>query len=340
MIPQINPRSTVRGTFRPPKLGPHSFGITASRIAPVEPEPAAAPPDYDPRIAYLTSVVSGWAYSDGQTLAEQLIHYGLPGNSVLQIPVVNDAMLVVATAYFLRSQDGRVGIIAFRGTQPENFINWLTDADLSLRAFHFGKIHNGVYNNVQAVWNDLIDAVEAAAAEGTGEGSNGHGEPPRSPLQTLYITGHSLGAAMAVTTAARIFTPAYAHLQARVRGIYTFGQPMVGDSDFAQHYESRFGGMLFRHVFRHDVVPHLPPREVDDFRHFGQELFASKPGEGWQVSSPIRSTACVFAVATAAVALADFLARRLRVLRWLNLPYSLEDHSPQRYIEVSRHSLG
>jgi hypothetical protein len=41
----------------------------------------------------------------------------------------------------------------------------------------------------------------------------------------------------------------------------------------------------------------------------------------------------------AAIAGASFLARRLTVLERLQLPYSLEDHGPQGYIDTAHASL-
>src|SRR5271165_4403952 len=84
------------------------FGLTPPSLQPFAALPAGAAKSYDPRIAYLTAVVSAWAYSDGQTMANQLAYYGLPRCSVREFTVVNDAMLVVAAAYLVRSEDGRV----------------------------------------------------------------------------------------------------------------------------------------------------------------------------------------------------------------------------------------
>jgi hypothetical protein len=123
-----------------------------------------------------------------------------------------------------------------------------------------------------------------------------------------------------------------------VRGVYTYGQPMVGDADFCKHYERQFE--LYRHVYKKDVVPHMPPVEVGRFGHFGQEFWVVDPSDGWQNADPPRVKQCALAGAAAAIAVADFFSRRLYPLRQLPLPYSLEDHGPQGYIDTSRRSLG
>ncbi len=337
---------TAIETSRPSSATTIPFGP----VIPAIPIPATAPAgtlttprDYDVRTAYLMSLVAGWAYADGKTLANKLKFYGFPNNTVTQISVTNDAMCVVATAFFVRSEDGRTGILAFRGTEPMNFINWLTDADLTQRTFHYGRVHTGFFTNVEAVWSDVHDFIEPAIqgkapahVDGNGSG-NGHAQALQ-PLEALYITGHSLGAAMAVVAAAKIFTPEYAHWQPLVRGVYTFGQPAVGNEQFAQHYQAAFGKMLYRHVYRHDVVPRLPPLTTDHFSHFGEERFATSASATWETDGSIRAKQCLFVLATSIIAVADFFSRRIHYLNHLELPYSLDDHSPSRYIEVSRAS--
>jgi hypothetical protein len=320
----------TRGTFHSISRGQFPFGLASPRLPDMS---TTLSHDYDQRVAYLLSVVSAWVYSDGQTLADKLQYYGFPaGTTVEEMPVVNDALLVVATAFLIRSADRRVGILAFRGTEPSNVINWLTDADTTLRPFHGGRIHSGFYANVEALWGYIDQKITAAMGSQNG---NGHGEG----LRTLYITGHSLGAAMAVIAAARIFTPEYADWQPLVMGVYTFGQPMVGDAEFARQSERRFGPKLFRHVYRHDVVPRLPPWSTGDFAHFGEERFSPSPDAPWITSARSRVKQSPFASATTLIAMGAFFARRLRFLQDLHLWYSLDDHSPERYIEVCRASL-
>jgi len=131
-----------------------------------------------------------------------------------------------------------------------------------------------------------------------------------------------------------------------VKGIYTFGQPMVGDSEFVRECEARFGTMLYRHVYRHDVVPKLPPCDVDDFVHFGEERFADAPEHRWRhVTAKEQTRQCPSTWRTLASVMLDFPARRLKLTRQadaklgLHLPYSLDDHAPAHYIDTCRFSL-
>jgi hypothetical protein len=293
---------------------------------------------YDPRIAYLTSVICGWTYSDAAALARQLPYYGLPDCTVSEFRVVNHAMLIIASVYFVRSADGRVGVLAFRGTVPDDFLNWLTDANTTLRNFHYGRVHAGFYGNVEPLWRDigetLQQAVRGPAAPSESGNGNGHSAP--APLENLYITGHSLGGAMAVLAAARIHANDSEDWQRIVRGVYTFGQPAVGDRNFAEHYSRCF--CLYRHIYHRDLVPHMPPRSLDAFVHFGEEFYADE-ATGWQNVDPPRVKAAANLAISVLVAGFDYLARRVLILRHLKFPYSIEDHGPEGYISASRRSL-
>jgi Lipase (class 3) len=161
------------------------------------------------------------------------------------------------------------------------------------------------------------------------EGTDGH-----EPLRHLYLTGHSLGAAMAVVAAAIIHgDDSYAEWRGLVRGIYTYGQPMVGNAEFARTCDERFGRMLFRHVYGHDLVPRLPPMTTGVFKHFGSEF--SGAGDGWSPRSKL-STQAITALLSIPIGAAAFVFQQLPVLRGLRLPYSLFDHSPTSYLEAFR----
>jgi hypothetical protein len=141
---------------------------------------------------------------------------------------------------------------------------------------------------------------------------------------------------MAVIAAARIFSADYLDWQPHVRGVYTFGQPSVGDRTFTRHFDSLF--KLYRHVYKYDVVPRLPPRSVGEFPHFGAEFY-SDGSSGWQATDPPRTTQCRLVTEAFLVSLFSFVARRLTFLRSLKLAHSLEDHGPEGYMHASRRSL-
>jgi hypothetical protein len=300
---------------------------------------------YDPQTAYLLSVVSGWAYSDGQTLADKVQHYGFEqGAYVQQFSVVNEAMLVVARAYLIRSQDGRAGILAFRGTEPANAINWLTSADTAARSFHGrGAVHHGFHTNVEALWGYIEAAIRDAVlgkAPPVENGAASDRTPRLEPLEHLYVTGHSLGGAMALLAAAKIFRDEnYAQWRGLIRGVYTFGQPQVGDAEFAASC-SDLAAIVYRHEYRHDVVPVLPPSSVArEFVHLGHKRVSGSQDEPWQTSD-VATRPLRFLVQGLASVSATFFTRRLLLLRRFDgLWHSIDDHLPQRYINTCKRSL-
>jgi triacylglycerol lipase len=71
----------------------------------------------------------------------------------------------------------------------------------------------------------------------------------RTPGQRVWLTGHSLGGALATLSAAHLGPEA-------IQGLYTFGCPRVGDAAFASVLPTR---SYVRFVHRDDWVPTVPP---------------------------------------------------------------------------------
>jgi|SRR5581483_8329831 len=280
---------------------------------------------YDRQAADVLAEVAAWSYSDCRTLVDEMHHRSIvgPGTTCNEIAVSNEAMLVVATAFFIRS--GHVGVLCFRGTEPSNAINFLTDGNVQVKDFYsMGHVHGGFFRNLRAVWDDIAEHVEAAIMD-PNDGRQ---------LRALYITGHSLGAAMAAIAGARIFgDETYQPWRRLLRGIYTYGQPMVGDRMFAKTCEERFGHLMFRHVYDRDLVARMPPRTTGHFQHFGAEYAGSN--EGWSPREPAVSQALT-ALWSVPIGAAAFVFKQIPYLSWIPLPFSIDDHSPNSYLEAFR----
>lgn len=97
------------------------------------------------------------------------------------------------------------------------------------------------------------------------------------PGSTVYITGHSLGAAMAGLCAFDLQALGYS-----VSG-YSFGQPRDGDSTYASTFQERVPlGTWYRVVHYADIVPHLPP-ELVGFHHTSQEVWYTEDSSSFKV---------------------------------------------------------
>jgi hypothetical protein len=289
---------------------------------------------YDPELAYVCSIIAGWSYSNRTTLERRLKYYGLAKATVQEIAVLNPSMMIVSTAFFVRSACGRIAILSFRGTEPTNLISWLTDSDVSQRNFAgTGQVHEGFYENLQAVWEDVDETIDKA--------TDRLGDSTKA-VQKLFITGHSLGAAMAVIAAAKLSRDGSRATRKVLSGVYTFGQPAVGDAEFVAYFEPRIGDRLYRHDYAFDAVPRLPPASTGDFRHFGELRVARRAQDGWTSSHAALHQAGGLSLIALSV-LSSFVGRRIQrfgpLERWL-CKYSLfDDHSPKHYIDASRAAL-
>ncbi|WP_437579523.1 lipase family protein [Sorangium sp. So ce887] len=298
-------------------------------------------------------------------------------NETVGLTNTNPALFVDTTAYLVQSASRKIAILTFRGTGLQNTVNWLTDVSARPDTFlSAGRVHGGFYRAALLLWPTIRSLLQSAlngdsiceaamqerakvqdcrgAPHACGEagqpGAPG-GEGPealrgvgprssqeeRSGLDALYITGHSLGGALAVVAAALIhIDPELDAIRRKVRGIYTYGQPMVGFSDFAARFDEEFGKKLFRHVYGKDIVPCLPPRTTGPFVHFGRE-FQSDEG-GWVYRSTSASQVRTFLGSTVVGVLAWVQTQLsgLPLLQWLPTRYSWGDHSPLNYLRTSQ----
>jgi len=86
---------------------------------------------------------------------------------------------------------------------------------------------------------------------------------------SVYVTGHSLGGAVAA-----LFALDYAITVGKPpAAVYTFGQPRTGNLDFAHYYASMVN-THWRSTHHRDPVPHLP-YELMGFHHMTTEVYFS-----------------------------------------------------------------
>ncbi|KAL7562239.1 hypothetical protein ACA910_004046 [Epithemia clementina (nom. ined.)] len=298
------------------------------------------------------SLMSGWSYSDFDTFKAKIADNVGPVVNSIRIQVKNEPFLVQATAQMLRTSDKKVIIIIFRGTEMTNLANWLTDAVTKKSSFHDVtredgrteiKVHSGFKANFDAVWfgskGILMHLLNPAMLsedydyDGNYAVQNGRTNSEQNLLEqnlleTVYICGHSLGGAMA--SLAGLYLGAFykAGIFQKVRGVYTYGAPMVVDDRDRDFCERLCGNVTFRHVYYNDIVPHLPPLITGSFDHFGPE-YRFHPRDGWQKRQgglgfkSDRCTQVVFGVPEALVGLGDSV---LDNIAWLNF-FRGEDHN-------------
>ena len=157
----------------------------------------------------------------------------------------------------------KANIIAFRGTQTQ--LEWwrnlqATQKDYSdpITGDYYGKVHQGYFKIVrEKISKSLIEIVRQL-----------------DPTIPCYITGHSLGGAVATLSAMEIALNV-PEIREQIQ-LYTYAAPRIGDRDFAEAH-SRLIPNSYRVVNLSDSVPLVPPIEIKNkfttanYAHVGQK---------------------------------------------------------------------
>ncbi|MEZ6065282.1 MAG: lipase family protein [Planctomycetaceae bacterium] len=170
-------------------------------------------------------------------------------------------------------------VVAFRGSEMpgsiDGFKDWLLTNARNFLVLPEGQIgtdfaaagvgarfHRGFMAALSEVWEPLYQAVDAAILER---------ERP------LWVTGHSLGGAVALLSAWR-----FERQFLKVHQVYTFGAPMIGNPAAAEAFQKQFPGRIFRFVDSGDPVPLLPTISLtsNEYKHCLQEVVLGATGVG------------------------------------------------------------
>lgn|SRR5262249_14690955 len=163
-------------------------------------------------------------------------------------------------------------VVAFRGTRPDQLLDWMVDFEILQSPFtkyfqspNVGAVHDGFARLLARGWKKIQAEVVRF----------------QDNAQTLWLAGHSLGGALAaLATAAFTFSA-----RMPVNGLYTFGQPRVGDVPFCTQCDTHFGDATFRFVNNEDIVTRVPPRIVphiplpEFYGHFGALRYFDADGK-------------------------------------------------------------
>ncbi|MDC0677827.1 lipase family protein [Sorangium atrum] len=313
--------------------------------------------EYDEAIAYALSLASAWSYADPQALHDVMNSLGFE-NRCYAITLNNDARFAGTSASLLQHVDGSAAILCFRGTEPANTKGRLADASVEPDRLHaWDAVRSGVYRSrkpmaryiacrLRRAMNarSVVDQKGELVSVDAPACSDATGEPLKHRLKALYITGHGLGGALAVLAAAMIFQDKeHEDIRNVVRGIYTYGQPRIGNELSARRCQNTYGHLLYRHVLRcirhihaNDSAPMFPPPSIGRVEHFGHELRSSAAGWVFSEQPARRADAALFGSTVDVLA---WVEQRLPLVRRLQLPFSSDDHAPHRYVSVSQRSL-
>jgi len=208
---------------------------------------------YDHSNTLSMALASGLAYETPDKIRVQSLAWGFPRFKFLE-----GSCRISDTQAYIIGNDNAI-IVAFRGSEKK-LKDWKTNLEFTKSEGPLGYVHEG--------FNDAFNTVKIELTKGLSDYFD--------QGQSLWITGHSLGGALA-TLAAASLVEKYPAIGIEVSGVYTFGSPRVGDGTFREAFNSKLGDRTFRVVNGNDLVPRVPPR-VAGYKHVGSVALINEKG--------------------------------------------------------------
>jgi predicted lipase len=144
-------------------------------------------------------------------------------------------------------------VVSFRGTS--DIKNWIIDLTTTQTVYAKCSgcaVHKGFFDGYNMIKPQMVSQLQALRAT--------YRNAP------ILVTGHSMGGAFAILAAADI-----KDLYGNVQSVYTFGQPRVGNAQFASYYTGHISE-TYRVIHYGDLVPHVPPSALT-FVHGSHEIW-------------------------------------------------------------------
>jgi hypothetical protein len=146
-------------------------------------------------------------------------------------------------------------LISVRGTESPISKDTILDLKISLKAAPsaldgIGEVHSGFLSSFEFLWEVVYNYCYKHQTGFDGKSKR------------IFVTGHSLGGAVATLLACALFIK----FDSNPITLYTYASPRVGDAVFARHWNLLVPHM--RHVYRNDIIPAVPPYSLG-YRHFG-----------------------------------------------------------------------
>ncbi|WP_437981406.1 lipase family protein [Sorangium sp. So ce117] len=298
---------------------------------------------------YVLAQLSAWSYAERKDFDRVLVQMFGDAARLHSFSLTNDALLVNAHAYLIvievtvkeSEPPKHIGVLVFRGTSWGNALDWVIDASVETTQFgDYGHVHSGFMRNVwrlggeirKTLRNELLKAQQA--------------------IDVLYVTGHSLGGAMAAVATVMLWADREDEklrqaFQGKFRGLYTFGAPAVGDPTMVDALSPKLVARTYMHVYENDIVPRMPPLSTGNFQHFGTTYHST--AEGWVRGETVRQA--YTAILANLLGVFPFALRLFTATKWVNpvlsfvtehLPFtrwfvlSWADHSPINYLRCSQ----
>jgi predicted lipase len=147
-------------------------------------------------------------------------------------------------AYTAISEKLQVIALSFRGTNTKTplFAEFLSGVIAFDSDVLGGKVQQYFKDGFDLLWPCVKSSIQTLVRN--------------HPNYRVFVTGHSLGAAIANLAATFLVQNKIVSSSQMLQ--YTFGEPRVGNFDYAYAHDIRFNNS-WRVVHYQDIVPHLPP---------------------------------------------------------------------------------
>lgn len=144
--------------------------------------------------------------------------------------------------------------VVFRGSSSVK--NWVEDFEIKKVEYTTFpecncSVHKGFYDSTLHILNDALYSIYSLL---------------KTYHYDIIVTGHSYGAAVCQLFSMELLAK---NIQSQV---YNFGQPRVGDMDFAYFVNDHLFN-LWRFTHNKDLVPHIPPSTGFEYFHSCREIF-------------------------------------------------------------------
>ena len=133
-------------------------------------------------------------------------------------------------AFLVVREADKMAVLAFRGTE-KTIEDIRTDLETTTIDIDDYKVHEGFYKSFKLVESKISDHLKELGSD-----------------YVLYITGHSLGGALAVLATKYLCSDS-------LGACYTFGGPRVASSGFSDSIKTP----IYRVINAADIVPRVPP---------------------------------------------------------------------------------
>lgn len=206
---------------------------------------------YSDRMAWIMACMAHLAYDqyEDNRIARKLFIAKLQGGGFKLIKTFYSKE--TDTQAFLAESSEGYAVLAFRGTE----VTRREDVRIDIQATKVSVLEGRIHSGFRIAYDSVSKEIE------------------RSLLKLknvpLYITGHSLGAALATVATQRL--EHNLRIREMIAACYTFGSPRVGD----QHYDMDFKSPIYRVVNTTDIVTIIPLLamgyiHIGDIRYLGR----------------------------------------------------------------------